>query len=456
MARLSCCLPWLELCLCSLCAAPSSVAAQDAQFSPQQLRQDLAVIEAEIRNKHPNLGHSTDEAKLARSLRALEPRLDAPLSRDAAWRAFATLNPVFADGHLFVGFPDWRADVQAYLDAGGVLFPFEVHVTQTGEVFVRSELGGAGTLFAGARVESINGVDARTVSAELLARAHGDTSAFRAELVSRRWWFYYWKTYGPETDFDLLLTKERRTALRLPGSRSEPVFLAEEKSFERQFRLELLPGHGALLTVSSFAWPDKHRFFEFTRNAFSKIREAGLQTLIIDVRANGGGDDQLWMQGIMPYIATKPYRWASSYQKRIVEPYRDEGETLGEVVSGPIDRWIEPEPDHPLRFSGETYVLIGTSTYSSAILFANTVQHFGFARVAGTGGARADQSGSVQKTVLPNADLVLWWPRFILTRPSAAAEPALVAPDISISEDPFQPHAAIDELLLQIHPASPH
>lgn len=184
---------WFGLSLSANWMAPSVLAAEEVLFSPEQLRHDLAVIEREIRNGHPDASHSAGKAELARSMRTLEESFDEPLSRDAAWRAFTTLNPVLADGHLFVGFADWRADAKAHLDAGGVLFPFEVHVTDDADVFVKSQLGGSGTPLAGARLDSINGVDARAVATELLARAHGDTRAFRTELVSRRWWFYYWK-----------------------------------------------------------------------------------------------------------------------------------------------------------------------------------------------------------------------------------------------------------------------
>ena len=166
------------------------------------------------------------------------------------------------------------------------------------------------------------------------------------------------------------------------------------------------------------------------------------------MRANGGGDDDFWIEGILPYVATKPYRWASTYRKRVLEEYRDEGETTGDIVSGEIDRWIQPEPGNPLRFSGKVYVLIGRSTYSSAILFSNVVQDFGFGVVAGTGGsARANQTGGVQKSTLPNSGLVLWWPRFILARPSSARDPLYATPDVEVTENPRNPRDAVEWLL---------
>ncbi len=374
------------------------------------------------------------------------------MTRDDAWRQFATLNPVLADAHLFVSFPDWRADSSAYLARGGAFFPYEVYVDSTGQPFIRAKLGGASTSLAGARIDRIDGLDARQVTKTLLARVHGDTPAFRSELLSRRWWFYYWKLYGDRTAYDLVLAKKTNTSIHVPGSRETPVLLADEASFDRQFRIELLPEKSALLTISTFSWPDEEKYFEFTRKAFATMRDAGVRTLVIDIRANGGGDDAFWMKGILAEIATEPYRWGSTYRKRIIEKYRDEGEETGDVVSGTIGTWIQPELDNPARFAGKTYLLVGPSTYSSAILFSNVMQDFGFGLVAGTGGsARSTQSGGTEPFTLPHTGLVVWSPRFVLVRPSGAVTPALFEPDIPLRENPYRPRAAIDALLSRLH-----
>lgn len=439
------------ICQALLCLFTLPAAAQ-VRYTAAQLREDLVTLESSIRSTHPDLQHSTEEPAFAQALRSVRERLDRPMTRDEAWQTFATLNPVLADGHLFVNFANWRGDTDAYLKAGGVLFPFEVHVTPDGQAVIRSELGGGESPLAGARVRSINGLDARDVAKALAARVHGDTPAFRADLLSRRWWLYYWRMYGAPAEFAIVLDDAARTTVRMPGSERKPVTLAIESTFETQFAFQLLPCDAALLTVRSFSW-DKQPFLDFTHEAFRKMREAGVRRLVIDVRDNGGGDDDMWIEGLLPYFATKPYRWASNYKKRVLEGHRDEGEQIGSVVSGSIDRWIPPQPDNPLRYSGEVYVLVGGGTYSSAVLFTNVVRDFGFGKIAGTGGsARADQSGGIQKTVLPNTGLAVWSPRFVLQRPSGASQPILVEPDIAIEEDPLRPAAAVDRLLTRVCP----
>src|ERR1044072_9696450 len=74
-------------------------------YSPQELRQDLAALEAQIGRIHPDVEHSVRKADLARALSGLKAQLNRSMTRDEAWVALSVLNPVMADGHLVVTFP---------------------------------------------------------------------------------------------------------------------------------------------------------------------------------------------------------------------------------------------------------------------------------------------------------------------------------------------------------------
>lgn len=399
-------------------------------FTPEQLRADLAALAGALRDMPPDLTHTTDPRKVEEALDVLSRQIGTtPLDRDATWRLFATLNPVLGDGHLFVGFVDWRAEARAHLASGGVFFPFEVTVAPDGAIHVEHALGGISSGLAGKRVEKINGIDARVVTTALLSRVHGDTPAFRAALLSRRFWLYYWKVFGASDQFDIEPAGTGR--MRIRGSAALPAVLADEESFENQFRLDLLPGDTAVLTVSSFAWSDKTQFLTFTREAFEKMSAAGTKNLVIDVRANGGGNDEMWIEGLLPYFATKPYRWASHFRKRVVVADPAKHEDVGDIVDGEVETWIPPQPENPLRFRGKVHVLVGSATYSSAVVFSNVVQDFRFGTIAGVGGSvRAATTGGTRRTTLPNSGLIVVSPRFVLTRPSGKTKPTLLTPDI--------------------------
>jgi len=403
-----------------------------ATFAASELRADLAELKRALHDMPPDLYRTADPVQLERAFRRIETELgnSPPLDRDAAWRLFATLNPVLADGHLLVGFVDWRGDTRAHLAASGALFPFEVQVSPQCEIRVRATLGGRISPLENLRLRTINKLSAQRVCEQMLARAHGDTINFRADLLSRRFWFYYWKLFGapPAFDLDLVGLKDTQS---FPASTELPQVLADEASFERQFWLETLTEDTVALKLGTFAWPDKQQLLDFTRASFEKMHDIGTKNLVIDLRDNGGGDDVMWLEGVMPYIATKSYRTGSTYRKRVVVADPEKGEVVGSVVDGKIETWYPAQPGNPLRFKGRVYVVVGPGTYSSAVIFSNVVQEFGFGIVAGVGeSVRADLSGGVRRTTLTHSGLIVAAPRFQLNRPSGAREPVLFHPDL--------------------------
>ena len=423
-----------------------SVAAQSqeaATFSPEQLRADLASIESALERTHPDVSHSVDPAVLARAFDDVRSKLDRPMTADEAWKVMSGLNPVMADGHLTVLYPGGAAaEIQRHLKSGGRLFPYAVHVTQSGAIFVRSRVDGSATPLAGKRIDTIEGVPADDVAEKLLAHMNGDTPALRAELLSERFAFWYWKFFGEHRSFRLRIGGAESVA---EGSGDTPPAY-REKTFEQLFRFELLADNAALLTIDEFYWSDKPKFYEFTRAAFERMRDAGTRTLIIDIRANPGGDDDVWYEGIMPYIATKPYRNGSTYVLKIIEGRAKEGQKVGDVVHGAQETVYQPQLDNPLRFKGKVYVLISPRTYSSAVLFSTAVQDHGFGTLVGVGGgARSTQSGGTQNIKLPNTQMTVVVPRFVLTR--ASGRVGLLQPDVLVVGDPFRPMSAIDSIL---------
>lgn len=435
--------------------ASTAVHAAEPPFTVEQLQQDMAFIRRTIAEIHPQPESSIPREQLDAVLDTARQGLSVPMGRDEAWRVLARLNAAFADGHFAVVQPDWRNQAERFQASGGAFFPFEVQVTPEGELFVRSELGGKASALAGRRIERINGVPVAQIAPTLLQLAHGDTPQFRAEILSRRWWFFYWKHYGAPTRFTLSLEGKPLT-LSASRSRPESVVGVRASDFDEVFRFELLGKRTALLTINQFLWPDPDKFYAFTAAAFARMREAGTTTLVIDVRENGGGDDELWKRGVLPYLATTPYRHTSAYIKKVLPGRGSATEREGDIIQAGYEKWDQPEPDNPLRFGGRVYVLVGGMTYSSAVLFSNVMQDFKFGKLVGTGGyARTRQSGGLQVRKLPHTGLELLVPRMVLDRPAGAQGAAMVQPDIALADDPFDRRALVEALLRREGEAAP-
>lgn len=392
--------------------------------APAFAMSDIEFVRQTVERIHPGIAHSCPPAQLDAALAAL-PRQPAA-SRDEAWRRWAAINPLLADAHWFIGLPNWRDDYKQHHDAGGALFPYEVSISADGRLFVQARLGGDPSPHAGDEITAINGIPASKLVADLLPLMHGDSLQFRRHLLAQRWWLYHWKTHGADSHYNVAL--RRHGAQAAAGSKAMPQVLRDEDGFDNRFTFRLLPHGAAVLSVKTFLSDDKERFVDWTRTVFQRMREAGTTTLVIDISANGGGDDVMWLEGLMPYLADKPFRTGSTYRKK-------DGAT-GQLIQGEITTWHSPQPNHPLRFHGKTYVVVGPSTYSSAVLFANVMQDFGFATLAGAGGAvRTSQSGGVRRFDLPQSGLALYVPRFVLDRPAGERGAAWLKPDIPLPDE---------------------
>lgn len=444
------------LAMLGACAICAMAGATEPVYTAPQLHADLEQFRVALQSMPADLEHSANVPALETAFDALDARLSQsrPLTRDEAWREFATINPLLADGHMFVGFVDWRADVRKHVESGGTLFPFDVDVTPACDMSIHKERRSSFWFpEAYARILAIDGLPAHEVCERLMARLHGDTRAFRADLLTRRFWFFYWKTFGAPAIYELTLGTTDDSiapagARSYPGRKSLPQLLDSERSFERMFELTFAGGADAahtdtaVLAMRTFAWADKDQVLAFTKQAFESLQRWRIENLIIDLTDNGGGDDDQWIEGVMPYIATRRWRTASSYRKRVIVTDASKHETAGDVVEGEMQTWYEPHPGNPLRFRGKVYVAVGPGTYSSAVVMATVIQDFGFGKVIGIGGSvRANTSGGTRRTTLTNTGLIVVTPRFVLRRPSRAALPALLTPDI-----PLGPGRSLEDL----------
>jgi hypothetical protein len=222
-----------------------------------------------------------------------------------------------------------------------------------------------------------------------------------------------------------------------------------------------------------FVRMDSHyrpRWREFLQQTFAAIHAQKLTGLIIDLRANSGGDSQLG-DDLLAYLTDKPYRPIASKAWRFSAPYVAQmnpvdpwGFALAEVditQEPPPDikallaqrppralrialherapsqtrhilerhapHWLEtdgtvgeeretltisgsrivPPAEMPLRFRGPVVFLIGPDTFSSAVILANVVEDFQLASLIGEETKPCNQFGEPCFVDLPHSRLRL-------------------------------------------------
>ncbi|NVJ99735.1 MAG: hypothetical protein HWE25_16410 [Alphaproteobacteria bacterium] len=420
----------------------------DKEMSAAEVLADARAFRNGYFELHPAPFHSVAEADLMAAFDHIEASIHEPMTILDAWRLFSTVNPVLADAHAGIVIPGRSKIMKARLAAGERIFPLSVYFGEGNRLYVKLDNEANSGLRKDTEILSINGRDTGAVISDLLEHMRGDNPVHQRVLLER--WFpsEYWALFGSSTAFQLEYAEggETRTATVDGADTLKPASWA--KPFGELFEYKILENSVGYLRVDTFDHDHKADFFALTEQAFKHFKEQNIETLIIDIRENGGGGNSMWQKGIMPYIADRPYRHVSSYTARVTEDNASEGDVIGEIQSGVYTTMTEPELDNPLRFKGKTYLMIGGMTYSSAIHFAITLQDYGIATIVGQpSGGRAGTTGNVTNIKLETTGLKAFAPVMLFSRPVRDGNESPVQPDILVPHHPDNPDRDIETLL---------
>jgi len=425
-------------------ALPHPVAFNEETFTRDQLVTDFDAGLAFIRETHPDLSYSANADALDAKAANIRTALTDGMTARAAWSEFARLNPVLADAH--VGFRRPLHALAAYQAEGGTLFPLPVVYDGGGDL--RAAASGPG-VEANDRIVSINGQSTNDFTAALLGRMRGETPALGRLVLQLYFPIFFWAEHGGFDAYNVRLEKA--------DGRTVTARLDQESTYaptEENFTYRRLDGGVGYLNIKTFDIEQLDAFKVFLKSTFAKIDAGQINTLIIDVRENGGGANDLADQ-LLSYLTNEPYSPISGVKARITEQNIQlvpiEGVKPGMVLDLPLQQTRTPPVSLPNRFAGDVYVLTGPMTYSAAIVFATTVQDYGFGKIAGEApvGA-ANQTGQVQSFALSNTKIEALSPLYIFRRPNGDQTRTRLTVDIPIDHDPLDPEASLTALISAI------
>ena len=189
----------------------------------------------------------------------------------------------------------------------------------------------------------------------------------------------------------------------------------------------------AVMTVNSFS--DGSHLKGFFRRSFKSLRKNNIKNLVIDIRANGGGDISNYVS-LTKYIRNTPFKVAdtaiaisktfapytryikSGFFNNIGLLFLTKKQNDGRYHFGYWEHHtVKPkENDH---YSGDVYVLTNGLTFSASSLFCNSVKGQSNVTLVGenTGGGWYGNSGiMIPDITLPNTKLRVRLPMFKLVQ----------------------------------------
>jgi hypothetical protein len=398
-----------------LAAAIGSAAA--APLTAQQLQADFQLARRALEEAHGGIHRYTPKAQLDRVFDDTAAGLNRPMEAQEFQSILALAVAAVRCGHTAV-LPSsaLKADM-----ARALLLPLEVRLIK-GRLTVQRDFDGAGQL-AGREIVSVNGVAAGVIIARLTAASPGDgfISTGRAQRVARKFREELYTQLGMQGRFTLGLGAGATVTLQ--GQTQEALKLASGSSPPQRFVELTLLDDGKIARLQVFRFSDEDEDDEgkvILRKAFEKVAASGAQTLLLDLRDNGGGEDALGKR-LFSHLVDAPFAYyAALTVKRPGLSFAEHVEGAAGIPAGALKVRADglyaltghsnlgiQQPAAPV-FKGRVIALINGRSFSTTAELITQLHDKKRATFVGeeSGGAyHGNSSGNDAVLVLPNSGL---------------------------------------------------
>jgi uncharacterized protein (TIGR03435 family) len=399
-------------------AATAPVRDSSVTFDPAQLRRDLRILRQALEEGHPGIYRYTPKPELDRVFDDVAARLNHPMTALQLYRVLAPAVARIKCGHTALA-PSRAIELRL---ADEPLLPIEAAILG-GKVYVARDFSEEG-IPAGAEIQSINDVPIAGILRSMLTVVHGDGDSDTAGP--------YRLSHGRGFARQLSLIAGVRAPFRvryslagqsaqatLTGQRLKAMDGPSNDADHVSWKM-LDDGITGLLKISAFAG-DAGVF----DGAFQELDRRKATHLILDVRDNGGGEDELGRR-LFAYFADRPFRYyrdltLNALSFRFLQYVPDHNAlpaNMRDLAKPGADHkyhfighpnWGIQQPALP-HFGGRVLVLMNGGSFSTTCEFLSMLHARGGATFIGEetgGGYYGNTSGDAAKVVLPNSKLVL-------------------------------------------------
>ncbi len=419
-------------------------------YPKKALQQDYTLFRTILEKKHPALYWYTPKEEMDRIFDAgYESISDSMTELMFGWKVLAPVTAAIHCGHTGFGMsPRWNRYIKYRLIPS---FPLELKVWKDTMMVMADLNRGDSVMKRGTLITSINGIGPSTLIPYMMDYMVEDGYADNVNYIRLSTGFPYFhrNIFGLYKKYRVgyLDSTGKNQVITLPYFNPLPDSLAArkdtvhrvKKSLEKSFhlthkqKLEAIRSFQmdtgfALMTLNAFSKGHLRHFFQKT---FRTLRKSGQKNLVIDIRANGGGDINKYVL-LTKFLRKTPFRVADSAYSvsRNFAPYT-RYLTSGFFANIGLRFLTHRESDgkyhfrywerHTFRpkrknhFNGHLYLLTNGLTFSAATLFCNAVKGQDNVTLVGeeTGGGWYGNSGIIIPEIkLPHTGLRVRLPFF--------------------------------------------
>ncbi len=442
------------------------------KLNSEKLLADFEIFKSALLEIHPGLYRFRTKIEIDSVFNHYQSVFSEPMSYEAAFLNFTRITSFIHCGHTFPSFFNQNSFIkQVVLDRNDKL-PFTFRVLEN-RMFITENVSEEMDFPFGTEILSINGIKTSDFLNQTASLVKADGTNDNKRFIDLNTFgigdfemfdAYFPLVFPPKNErYSLELIKPNSTQPEIVNlntiSREERKVRLKQKypNFPTQpselWKLEFWENNTAYLQLGTFdGFQLSFEWKTFLKNAFDKINQNKTENLVIDIRWNEGGQDDILLylgeniaktkltisqkkdlvrytkvsEKLRPYLSTWDNTYFDLTQK--VEEFDSSFYTLNQQSE------IEIKPNSK-AFNGEIYLLINASNSSASFYFAEIAKENNLATLVGetTGGNQQGlNAGTMFFLRLPNSQIEIDIPiigTFSNDKPFGG-----IVPDVVVSE----------------------
>lgn len=349
-------------------------------FETTLIKADIDTLVSKLKECHPTFLVHYQENNIQNKIDSIKKTIKDPISALDFFRIMQPL--VVIDGHTTL---TYRGSIPP--KCNNPFFPFKIIIHED-NLYVKQNLSGNNAISKGSRIELINGVPVNKIISNLTKYLPGEKLSYKMKSLENEFHFYYRLVYGSYPDFSITVNNSDIT---VKGAKWNDFKEPPRPKFELSF----FDNDIAYIYKRSFKPP--RDFINFMDSAFQVIEDKQIKYLIIDNLEGGGMTDLA--DTLLTYFSKNPYCLFEKKMTKIsplTKDFIESKKTEGIIRDGYFIQEFLTHKPKPNNFSGTTYILTGTSSYSTATCFPAAAKCYQNAIIVG------EESG---QPLLSNGDL---------------------------------------------------
>lgn len=443
-------------------AVPDALNDDSMPFlTPAQLQDDLKVLEQALDTLHPGLYRYQNEVQWQQKLRQTQATFGQAQPLSTVFSELAQLLTQLQCGHTYLNPLNQSAIVEQLLLGPANKLPLSF--TQINKRwYITHNYSNKSLLKPGTEIKSINGQNVALLSQKLLSYMRGDganTAQKQTELtLTNRTGLQPFDVYFPFIDKQTSSTDRAGYKLEvILANTSRPLFIdvpgltlleREEKivantPITQTWSFALTPSNVGMMTLPTFAtYNMDFSWRQFYADSFAKLKAANVSELIIDIRGNTGGLDEvseylarylnlgkqfdnMYYTPIIKYqnVPNNLQEHLRTWDQRFFKPEGYTREISTDFVTGytkSTEQQTSSEPFIPTDsiYNGKIHLLVNGSNASSSFFLTQALAANERVNVVGSmtgGNQKGINGGGMFFLTLPNSQIVVDVPLFAYT-----------------------------------------